>query len=79
MSKPYLVGWYDAFKWLFQKRLYKMRFEIWKQLVKEKYFWHTKEELVKSNEDCWKQIQETSKNYTYTGDYNYYEDDDDEE
>ncbi|WP_067923572.1 hypothetical protein [Alicyclobacillus shizuokensis] len=50
MPRPYVVGWYYAFKTLYDWkkkhgwRVTRRRMKLWKQMLRKKYFWRTPKE-----------------------------------
>lgn len=48
MPRPYLVGWYYAFKYLWKIRKKHLKWRRWKQLLSKSYFWKTPKEREES-------------------------------
>ncbi len=60
MTRPYLVGWYYAFKHLWKLRNFKRKWYMWKQLISKKYYWLTIEERVEANKKCFDELKKIS-------------------
>ena len=68
MPRPYLVGWYYFYKKVFHDirlhgfHIVRKRKNIYKQMLKKKYFWFTPEERIEQNKKCFDALKEMTKN-----------------
>jgi len=78
VTRPYLVGWYYFYKKLFYDiktlgfKVVLRRKNIYKQMLKKKYFWFTPEERVEKMKKGFDALKEMTKNISKeTLDYIY--------